>query len=193
MKRRVVIVGAGALGSHVALFLRNEAVDLRVIDDDRVESKNTLAQVHTRQGLGRNKAMALQQTLNGLWGVKIDAVPSRLGDTNAWTLLDGAGLVLDCTDNIATRKGIAHYVTVAGIPCLHGALSADGTFGRIVWEPWFTPDAEGAPGQATCEGGEHLPFFALVGAQMAVIVQEFLATGVQRSVQVTPGGVVRLV
>ncbi len=52
---KVTIVGVGALGSHAALLLRNEA-DLKLIDFDKVDAKNTLAQFHARQSIGRNKA-----------------------------------------------------------------------------------------------------------------------------------------
>ena len=70
-------------------------------------------------------------------------------------------------------------------------MSNDGSFARIVWDEHFTADAE-TPGQATCEDGVALPFFALAGAEMAVIIQQFLDTGKKVSVQMTPTGIVRL-
>lgn len=188
----VVIVGVGALGSHVALFARNWMNQLRVVDFDRVEAKNTLAQVHTRMGLGANKAMALQRTLQGLFGTTIEAIPHRFSVDSAAVLLTGAALVLDCTDNIEARTVIAAAAERRGTACLHGAVSADGMFARIVWDELFVPDAEGTPGAPTCEGGEALPFFGVVGAWMAGVAQAYLTSGVKRSYHLTPTSVVQV-
>ena len=194
MKRKVVIIGAGALGSHLVLLARNWDADLRVVDFDRVEQKNTLAQFHSRMGLRQNKAAALQKAMTGLFGVRLDAIPHRLTDDNAGTLLRGAALVIDCTDNADARRVIQLQVQAADTPCLHGALSADGLFGRVLWDNHgFTADEEGEPGQATCEDGQQLPMFALVAAQLAVTAQLFLESEQQQSYQITPSGIIRLV
>lgn len=194
MSSPIVIVGAGALGSHVALLGRNwtGGHPLRVVDFDRVESKNVMSQFHTTMGKGRNKADGLKQAMHGLFGVRIDAVPHKLTRDNAQALLGGASLVMDCTDNAEARRVIQEFVRKHGIPCLHGALTADGTFGRVIWDEHFKEDEEGAPGQATCEDGENLPFHALVAAQMAVVAQRFLRKGERSSHQVTPWGIIRL-
>ncbi len=189
----VVIIGAGALGSHVILFARNWAHPIQVVDFDRVEAKNIQAQFHSKMGLGRNKVQALQQAMQGMWGLKLESIPHKLTLDNVGAVLGDALLVLDCTDNIEARQTIQGFVRAKGIPCLHGALSADGSFGRIIWDEHFKADPEGAPGQATCEDGKALPFFALAGAQMTVVAQLFLEMGEKRSLQLTPMGVVRLV
>lgn len=192
MSKTVVIVGAGALGSHLALFARNWENPLRIVDFDKVEQKNTQAQFHSRMGLRRNKAQALQQSLQGLFGIKIEAVPHKLVGDNADQLLADAVLVIDCTDNAAARRTIQDHVRAHGIPCLHGALSADGSFGRVVWDEHFTADEEGQEGEATCEDGATLPFFALAAAQVAVVAQRFLEDGAQQSFQLGPSGAVWL-
>ena len=192
MSKTVVIVGAGALGSHLALFARNWENPLRIVDFDKVEQKNTQAQFHSRMGLRRNKAQALQQGLQGLFGVKVEAVPHKLVKDNVAQLLSGAALVVDCTDNAAARRTIQDYVRANKIPCLHGALSADGSFGRVVWDEHFTADEEGQEGEATCEDGVTLPFFALAAAQVAVVAQKFLEDGARQSFQISPAGAVRL-
>ena len=66
MSAQVVVVGAGALGSHLALLGRNLDAGWVLVDHDRVEQRNLLAQVHTRMGVGRHKTQALQQLLQGL-------------------------------------------------------------------------------------------------------------------------------
>ncbi len=187
--RRVVVVGVGALGSHVVQFGRNWPVRFALIDFDRVEQKNVMSQFHSRMGLGRNKAQALQQALQGLYGLKVDAVPHKLGEDNVEALLGGADLVLDCVDNAPTRAIIQRFVRAHAIPCLHGAIAADGSYARIMWDPVFTAD-DGSEGAATCEDGEHLPFISFVAARIAAATQDFLTHGRQRSSHLHPGGIV---
>jgi molybdopterin-synthase adenylyltransferase len=191
--RKVVVVGVGALGSHVVLLGRNWPVRFTAVDFDRVEQKNLLAQFHTKMGVGRNKAAALQQAAQGLFGLKIEAVPHRLGDDNVQALLGGADLVLDCVDNLPTRQVVQRFVRAQSppIPCLHGAVAADGSYARLMWDPLFEGDA-GGEGEATCEDGEHLPFIGIVAANLAALVGGFLKTGRQRSVHVHPGGLVEV-
>lgn len=191
MPGQIVIIGVGALGSHVALLGRNWKQGLKLVDFDRIESKNLQAQFHAKQGLTKNKALSAQQTHQGLFGTKVDAVPHRLTVDNAEVILGGACLVLDCTDNIEARRLIQATVKKLGIPCLHGAVTADGTFGRVIWTEDFEPDAEGTPGQPTCEDGEFLPFFCLVASQMAVAALRFLRKGVKESYEVMQTGTKR--
>lgn len=188
----IVIVGAGALGSHVAMLLRNLKHKIKVIDFDRVEQKNILAQFHSKMGLNRNKAMALSQAMMGMFGVSIEAVPNKLSIDNVNALLGESDLIIDCTDNIAARHHIQGFALDTGYACLHGALSADGTFARIMWSEHFEADAEGEDGEATCVDGEHLPFFAAAAAYTAIEAQRFLDTDKKRSIQLTPTGIVRL-
>lgn len=190
---KLVIVGVGALGSHVVMALRNmDKYEIKIIDFDHVEQKNTQAQFHTKMGLRKNKAKALQMALRAMFNVFVEAIPHKLADNNAEALLGGAALVIDCTDNIAARRVISTYVRANDIPCLHGALSADGTFARVIWNDRFKPDAEGEDGQATCEDGEALPFFFMASAVVATTAQTFLNTGKQHSFQITPGGLTRI-
>ncbi|MFT5685938.1 MAG: molybdopterin/thiamine biosynthesis adenylyltransferase [Myxococcota bacterium] len=188
-ERNIIIVGVGALGSHLLLLSRNLPGRFTVVDFDRVERKNTLSQFHSRMGVGRNKAAAMQQAMQGLFGLRIQSVPHRLTPDNVTSLLSGADLVVDCVDNAATRQLIQEHVRAEGIPCLHGALAADGSYARIMWDEVFTIDGDGEAGQATCEDGEHLPFIAMVSARMAMAVQGFLADGARGSVHLHPGGI----
>jgi len=188
----ITIIGVGALGSHVALFLRNVPQELHVVDHDKVEQKNLQAQFHTKLGLRQNKALALQKALDGLFGVKVKATPHRVTSDNVATLLGGSTLVIDCTDNIAARLLIQGYCKPAGIPCLHGCLSADASFARVIWTELFAPDPEGTEGQATCEDGEALSFIGSVGAVIAGTANTFLKGKGKTNWQLTPESFVRL-
>jgi molybdopterin-synthase adenylyltransferase len=185
---KIVIVGVGALGSNLVLALRNVQASITVIDHDKIEKKNVLSQFHTNMGVGKNKAEALKQTMFGLFGIKINAVPHRLTDDNVTQLLGGADLVIDCLDNGPSRRIIQAFVRAKGIPCLHGALAQNGAFGRACWDESFVIDDVDGAGGATCEDGEHLPFILAVSTQLAVSVQRFVASGKKVGAEVHPNG-----
>ena len=184
----ITIVGCGALGSHLVLNLRNEDAHLKVIDDDRVEQKNVQAQFHGKPHVGKLKTESLRQTMLFMFGSKVEAVPHRLTAGNVDVLLAGADLVVDALDNGESRRLVQTYVRAHDIPCLHGALAAEGGFGRVCWDQSFVIDDEAGAGAATCHGGEHLAFCALVSSYLARSVHVFLATGKQVGYSVTPGG-----
>lgn len=182
---KIVIIGVGALGSHVAQFLRH--FDLKVVDHDRVEQKNVLSQFHARNSVGKNKTLALQQSLNFLWGVQVETIPHKLVQDNVKQLFDRSQLIIDCLDNGEARRIVQNYVRKEGFPCLHGALAADGALGRVVWDEDFQIDDDSAGG-ATCEDGEHLPFIGMTACYIARCAQEYLKTGKKLSFQVYPRG-----
>ena len=183
---RVVVVGVGALGSHVVQLGRSLPVQWKVIDYDRIEAKNLLAQFHTRMGVGKNKAQALQQAMQGMFGVKIDAIPHRLTADNTEALLGDADLVVDCLDNAEARTLVQQFVRARGIACLHGALAPGGELGRVVWDHLFVIDGEDTPGQETCEGGEHLAFIAQTAATLAQAIALYVGDRRQISTQLLP-------
>ena len=185
---RVVIVGAGALGSHVVQFLRNVECDLVVVDPDRVEAKNLANQFHGKPGTGKLKVAALSQAMLFLYGKVVASNPHKLVEDNVAAILGKADLVVDCLDNYAGRKLVQDFVRYKAIPCLHGALAADGQYGRVVWDSAFIIDAEAKAGEPTCHGGDHLPFIALVSAYLSRAAQEFIATGKKRGYEVNPAG-----
>src|SRR4029077_18294352 len=100
----MVIIGIGALGSHLVQLTRNEKVDIRVIDHDRVEQKNVMSQFHGRPGVGKSKVMALQQTMDFLFKRNLQVVGHKLVENNIDVLLKDASLVVACLDNAAARE-----------------------------------------------------------------------------------------
>lgn len=190
--KHVVVVGVGALGSHLVLLGRNLPVRFTVIDFDRVERKNTLSQFHSKMGVGRNKAQAMQQAMHGLFGVRLQAVPHKLTADNCERLLSGADLIVDCVDNAEARQLIQGFAEANGVPCLHGALAADGGYARLMWTEAFTIDAADTAGAPTCEDGQHLPFITITAARMAHTLQRFLADGTKASGHIHPTGYIAL-
>ena len=186
---KVTVIGVGALGSHFCLFARNFA-DLKVIDDGRVKSKSPLAQFHGKPQIDRNKTQAIQQTMQFLFGSRLVVVPHRLTADNLQPLLDGADLLIDCLDNAPSRELVQRFARSSMTPCLHGALAANGEYGRVVWDEYFRID-DAARGAATCDDGAHLPFIAMVSSLLSRAAQEFLGSGRKIGFEVHPAGVTR--
>lgn len=196
MKYNITVIGVGALGSHVIQLLRNvddgNGTSLVAVDFDRVEQKNTMSQFHPKGTVGRHKTVALQQTMNFLWGRSIDAKSAKVTADNVKEILQGANLVIDCLDNGASRRVIQAHVREKAYPCLHGALAANGSFGRVIWDEDFVIDDETGQGGGTCEDGAHLPFIALVSSYIAWAAQEFHLHGKKMGFSVSMAGAIRI-
>lgn len=189
---KVVLCGVGALGSTTSMFCRNLPAVFRFVDFDRVESKNLLAQFYVKQSIGKHKAEALKLQWFNFWGIKAEASSLRLSAQNALALLGEADLIVDCFDNFDSRKLLSDFARQHGKALVHAAIAGDGSFGVVRWSRSFQADREDAAGQATCEGGEHLPLIGLLGAALARSIQDFIASGTQRDFNVALNGVSEL-
>jgi len=188
MTMRITIIGVGALGSHLVQALRNEDAVIKVIDFDRVEMRNVASQFHFKGGVGKKKVEALKQAMQFCYGRKIETVGNRLTADNVDQLLGDADLLVDCLDNGDSRRLVQGFAKKNGVPCLHGALAADGGFGRVAWTDNFVID-DGATGAPTCEDGEFLPFIELVVSYLATAVQFFRGQGRRIGFSIFPTGV----
>ena len=177
---RIVFCGVGALGSTAAVLCRNLDATLVFADFDRVESKNLLAQAFVKQSVGKNKAEALKLQLLNFHGVKCEALGVRVTSQNVQAVCKDAGLIVDAFDNAASRSLLSEHARASGVALVHAAISGDGTFGLVRWDERFTADAEDHAGQATCEGGEHLPLIGLLGAALARTIHDFVKSGARR-------------
>ncbi len=173
--KSILICGVGALGSHVAMALRNHPGGLHLLDMDRVESKNALNQVYPRGTAGKLKADTLRQVLLSCHGVTARAYTVELTDFNAAKIITpDLGLVVDCFDNHAARALAAKRAGEAHVPILHAGISADASAGVV---SWTLPEDQETPGVATCTDPTVLPAHTLVAALAARAVMEFLASG----------------
>jgi molybdopterin/thiamine biosynthesis adenylyltransferase len=121
----VAIVGSGGLGAPAALYLAAAGVGtLRLIDHDAVGLSNLQRQVLFRTGdVGRAKVDAAADALYELNpDVAVDLRLKRLNADNAETLLQGATLVLDGTDDFSTRFAVNATAHALGIPLVSGAV-----------------------------------------------------------------------
>jgi molybdopterin/thiamine biosynthesis adenylyltransferase len=186
---KITIIGVGALGSHLVQAIRNEKVDIKVIDFDRVEMKNIASQFHFSKSVGKKKTDALKQAMQFCYGRKIETVGNKLTADNVDQLLAGADLLVDCLDNGEARRLVQGYARANDIPCLHGALAAGGSFGRVIWDEHFVIDDVSTAGVATCEDGEFLPFIQLVSTYLAMAIQRFVKDGRKGGFSIAPTGV----
>jgi molybdopterin/thiamine biosynthesis adenylyltransferase/rhodanese-related sulfurtransferase len=122
---RVVMVGAGGLGSPAALYLAAAGVGhLTLIDDDRVERSNLQRQVlHRDADTGVAKVHSGGVTLGGLNPrIEVTGIETRVDAANARQLLAGQHVVIDGSDNFETRYAVNEACVALGIPDVHGSV-----------------------------------------------------------------------
>ncbi len=122
---RVLLVGAGGLGSPLALYLAAAGIGtLGIIDDDRLELSNLQRQVaHVTARIGRNKADSAAETIRALNPeVKVEIHARRLDAAWAWENVPKYDLVCDGTDNFATRFLLGDACHLLGRPLVSAAV-----------------------------------------------------------------------
>ena len=141
---RVLVVGAGGLGSPVALYLAAGGVGtLRIVDDDEVSLSNLQRQVlHGTPDIGRPKVESGRDALARINPhVAVEAMGERFSEDSGARLLEGVDLVVEGTDGFAARATIAEACEAARVPLVTGAV---GRFeGSVTTLRPFEADAEG--------------------------------------------------
>lgn len=168
---RVAVIGAGGLGSPVIAYLAAAGVGvIGVVDNDTVSLSNLQRQIlHRTEDVGVSKAASAGRFVAAM-NPFVTVVPheTRLGESNARTLLADYQLVLDGTDNFETRRIVAEAAEGLGQPLVSGAVSMwDGQLtvfvpgGRRFIDLYpLTPDAADVP---SCEA------VGVIGAVTGVI------------------------
>lgn len=122
---RVLVVGAGGLGSPLALYLAAAGVGtIGIIDDDALELSNLQRQVvHTTARIGRNKAESAAETLRALNpGTEVEVHARRLDVPAALELIPRYDIICDGTDNFATRFLLGDACHLLGRPLVSAAV-----------------------------------------------------------------------
>jgi molybdopterin-synthase adenylyltransferase len=146
---RLVLCGAGAVGSHLADNLARQGFSsMRVIDRDRVEEHNVGTQLYGESDVGVWKVEALRNHVFRAAGVEVEAVRKELSAQTAPALLKRAGAVVDALDNSASRQFVQDHCRAAGVPCLHVGLFED--YCEIVWDEHYRVPRDVAAGDV-CE------------------------------------------
>jgi molybdopterin/thiamine biosynthesis adenylyltransferase len=121
---RALIVGAGGLGSPAALYLATAGIGhITLVDDDTVELSNLQRQIlHPGASLGHPKASSGQLTLAAYNPeTQVCARVERLEGEAMFAAVAEADIVLDCSDNFATRHAINRACVRHGVPLVMGA------------------------------------------------------------------------
>ena len=122
---RVLVTGAGGLGSPVLMYLAAAGTGtIGIVDSDKVTMSNLQRQVlYVTRDIGRLKAEASAERislLNPL--IRVIPYPVRLTLENAPELLAGYEIAVDCSDNFPTRYLLSDATHHAGIPMVYGAV-----------------------------------------------------------------------
>jgi adenylyltransferase/sulfurtransferase len=122
---RVLLVGAGGLGSPVALYLAAAGVGtLGIVDFDVVDESNLQRQIlHGTRDVGRSKldsAVDRLREVNPL--VQVEPHPVRFSTANALSLVAHYDVVVDGTDNFATRYLVNDACVLGGVPNVYGSI-----------------------------------------------------------------------
>ena len=132
-----LIVGAGGLGSPVALYLASAGVgQITLVADDTVDLTNLQRQImHTEARVGQPKVASAEAAIGALNpGVRVRTGAQRADEAQLTELAAAADVVLDCTDNFATRQALNRACVATGRPLVSGA--AIGFDGQIsVYDP----------------------------------------------------------
>jgi adenylyltransferase/sulfurtransferase len=124
---RVLVIGAGGLGSPVLLYLAAAGVGtLGIVDSDAVELSNLQRQIlHRTSDIGRSKTDSAAEKLRALDpGVVVETHPVRFTSENAAELIADYDFVVDCCDNYDTKFLINDVCVAASKPFSHGAILA---------------------------------------------------------------------
>lgn len=144
MDARVLLIGAGGLGSPAAMYLAAAGVGtLGIVDFDVVDRSNLQRQIlHGDERVGTPKVESAAQTVHSL-NPRVDVIAheTRLTAANVESILSGYEVVVDGSDNFATRYLVNDACVKLGLPNVHGAIFRfEGQVG-VFW-----PGYEKAPG-----------------------------------------------
>jgi molybdopterin/thiamine biosynthesis adenylyltransferase len=173
-----LVIGAGGLGSPAALYLASSGVGrIVLVDDDDVDLTNLQRQVmHTSARVGRPKAESGREALLQINPeIEVIAVRERADDARLGELVRAASVVLDCSDNFATRHAVNRACFAHGVPLVSGAvIRFDGQISvydpRSAVSPCYAclfPEDQKFEDVACSTMGVFAPLVGVVGAMQA--------------------------
>ncbi|HZX26629.1 MAG TPA: molybdopterin-synthase adenylyltransferase MoeB [Telluria sp.] len=183
---RALVIGAGGLGSPAALYLASAGVgSITIVDDDAVDLTNLQRQIaHTTARVGQPKADSAREAMLALNpGIAVHALRERADADRLLALARGADVVLDCSDNFATRHAVNRACFAAGVPLVSGAvIRFDGQISvydpRDPASPCYSclfPEDQRFEDVACSTMGVFAPLVGVVGAMQAAEALKLLA------------------
>ena len=186
-----LIIGAGGLGSPAALYLAASGVGtIAICDGDSVDLTNLQRQiVHSTHSLGTNKAISAQRTLAAINPeTRVIAIPHRIAGKELAQMVSQADVVLDASDNFATRHAVNRACVIHKKPLVSGAaIRFDGQVTafdlRHPASPCYHclfPETGGEEGERCAVMGVFAPLVGIVGSMQAAEALKIL-TGAGQS------------
>ncbi|MCB5188211.1 molybdopterin-synthase adenylyltransferase MoeB [Methylobacillus caricis] len=188
-----LIIGAGGLGSPVALYLAAGGVGtLTICDFDEVDLTNLQRQIiHGTQSMGMNKAVSAQQTIQAINPeVAVQPIQERMTEASLRSLAEAADVVIDCTDNFTIRYAVNQVCVDLRKPLVSGA--AIGFEGQVTVfdmrhgdSPCYHclfPNLGGDEGLRCAENGVFAPLVGMIGTTQAAEAMKLLL-GLGKSLQ----------
>jgi len=123
--KHVVLAGLGGIGSPALQYLAAAGIGrFTLIDDDEVDASNLQRQtIFTQRDVGHGKAVSARRWLANFDDtLSVEISDTRIDGSNVMELVAGADLVLDGTDNFATRLAVSDACVAAGVPLLSAAV-----------------------------------------------------------------------
>ena len=123
--KHLVLVGLGGIGSPALQYLAAAGIgQLTLVDDDTVDASNLQRQtLYTERDIGHGKAIAAKQWVTLFDpALNVEISDRRIDAHSAAALVDGVDLVLDGTDNFATRLAVSDACVAARVPLLSAAV-----------------------------------------------------------------------
>ncbi|GGC08557.1 molybdopterin biosynthesis protein MoeB [Pseudoduganella buxea] len=174
---RVLVIGAGGLGSPAALYLAAAGVGrLTLVDHDTVDLTNLQRQIaHTVARVGQRKVESARTAIAAINpDVEVVALAERADAARLAELVAQADVVLDCTDNFATRHAVNRACVAHKVPLVSGAvIRFDGqvsVFDPRAGEPCYSclfPEDQAFEDVACSTMGVFAPLVGIVGATQA--------------------------
>ena len=181
-----LVIGAGGLGSPAALYLASGGIGrITLVDDDTVDLTNLQRQVmHTTERIGQPKVESGRAALLAINPeIEVVALNERAGHERLLELARTATVVLDCSDNFATRHAVNRACVAAGVPLVSGAaIRFDGQLS--VFDPrqpdapcyaCLFPEDSGFEDVACSTMGVFAPLVGIVGAVQAAEAMKLIA------------------
>ena len=174
----VLVIGAGGLGSPAALYLAASGVGhITLVDDDDVDLTNLQRQIlHATERIGQPKVDSGRAALLAINpGITVTALRERAFGARLDSLVRAASVVLDCSDNFATRHALNRACVAAKVPLVSGAaLRFDGQISvfdaRDATSPCYAclfPEDGGFEDVACASMGVFAPLVGVIGAMQA--------------------------
>lgn len=175
---RVLVIGAGGLGSPIALYLAAAGVgQLTLCDADAVDLTNLQRQIaHRSSAVGINKAFSAADTARAINPtVQVTALPQRIDATSLAHLVPQHDVVIDASDNFATRHAVNRACVAACKPLVSGAaVRFDGQVAvfdlRLDNAPCYHclfPESAEADEMRCAENGVFAPLVGIIGCTQA--------------------------